>query len=1527
MCIQRHLVVVEVSLLAGGQGVRTTGEEKSPQLLVGNWWYEQRFAKFVTTEHHEEEMKDLLELQQKHEATNNASPSIKLQIPYSQVQPVNQLHSENRVVVLDLVRKWGLKYDGGKDPSGFIERAEELSDMYNVDLYHLPRVMPEFFKDKALIWFRNNNKHWEKWSMFKKDFYALFLPTRYFEKLENEIRKRTQCSRETFKEHVLPLQDLMRHSNLAEDEKNERILRNAHPDYQWYIQRKDFSTLNELIHLADDLESIPTHSQHWRGENLRMVTTKMDHVVRQLNQGCHGNKHIENQTRLIWEEEKLVAYILIERATRSFITPTQVRSLSEKPIYVPVDIDVLLAHETPRVISRAARFKVTLGNITSKCEFLHSAPETFQRALDQVIGPEMEPHAFAYLDDIIVIRTTFQEHIENLKKVFERLRAANLKINPEKCEFFKTQTKYLGHVVTKDGIKTDPGKIAAIKELPPPNHFLLSAICAGFCNNFKTTHPTPKEGPQSYPDLTSLNRSDYGPDAVLTQTLNDTEKKKNYSATEKECLAIAWGVRKMKPYLEGYELARWAVELQQYKFDIQYRRGKQNVVADAFSRQHVQRCFVFMDERETGGSTKAHRKLYKHFSRDINDDDNTPWKLCVAAPLRKRVMQENHDNAAGGHLGIRKTINKVASRYYWPKMSRDICRYVRRSASRRDAHFSKWCKLIPLRKATAESLEKAFRERILARYVVPKRQFTAPYTPQENPTERKFIWISSGNKKKKMNDDQQKFEDTRQKFHQNMEKERAKIRKTIFLEDDNLPSTSKGVCSQQKRKNFSRSPKRPLKPKRTAFFYRMTTQKSNDPEDSQPPPPPPLADFSLTPDNICEEKNASNPTSSPSEIGIGLGDVEYILNECDLPTLEEIFRRFFGENDQSVDIRPGTPPSPLPPRSPSSLDWENENYRPPTPPRRRGIGSWELKESQYRHLGYQCSEKTFTNELPKTPNRDWFIPLSPSQYPGASSQYLMIPKTPGRDWFIPLPPTPIHPSSCASAKTPPIVHLSPKLSVASSVKSYSSPKNKSASSTASPDLIFIVSSPSSATMSPSAWSTSSKQQDNMAQPLNPRGRKGGNVTTKVRTLVFAVASSVKSYSSPKNKSASSTASPDLIVIVSSPSSATLTHQQLRIMKIIENQRYRIMDNMAHPLNPRGRKGEVSLLSGDQAVRTTGEEIKSPQLFKLFLAIIRETNLYHMPSSPITLEHHRAKGNYISTRYTFLPLPQQPAENRVVTDDTSFLSKNSRSFFPKIVHISFKAYESTHVAKEYSSLSFEDEPCRCPRDGAVAAQSRVPTTFYPSSQRKTVSLQMTHPFYVGETIAKNSRSFFPKIVHISFKAYESTHVAKEYSSLSFEDEPRRCPRDGAVAAQKVSLQSGDQAVRTTGEEIKSPQLFKLFLAILRETNLYHMPSSPITLEVRLRFYPSSQRKTVSLQMTHPFYVGETIAKNSRSFFPKIVHISFKAYESTHVAKQYSSPRDGAVAAQSRVPTTYLDEIDEILKKHAWTYYLSLIISEL
>jgi hypothetical protein len=63
---------------------------------------------------------------------------------------------------------------------------------------------------------------------------------------------------------------------------------------------------------------------------------------------------------------------------------------------------------------------------------LHSAPATFQRLMDRVMGPELDPYCFAYLDDIVVLGETFEQHLEVLQEVFRRLRAANLRLNPDK---------------------------------------------------------------------------------------------------------------------------------------------------------------------------------------------------------------------------------------------------------------------------------------------------------------------------------------------------------------------------------------------------------------------------------------------------------------------------------------------------------------------------------------------------------------------------------------------------------------------------------------------------------------------------------------------------------------------------------------------------------------------------------------------------------------------------------------------------------------------------------------------------------------------------------------------------------------------------------------------------------------------------------------------------------------------------------------------------------------------------------------
>jgi len=98
---------------------------------------------------------------------------------------------------------------------------------------------------------------------------------------------------------------------------------------------------------------------------------------------------------------------------------------------------------------------------------LHFAPATFQRLLDSVMGPELEPHVLVYLDDIIVVSHTFEEHLAHLE-VFRRLRQARLRLNIAKCHFCRDRLKYLGHIVDREGIRTDPEKVSAINNWPAP---------------------------------------------------------------------------------------------------------------------------------------------------------------------------------------------------------------------------------------------------------------------------------------------------------------------------------------------------------------------------------------------------------------------------------------------------------------------------------------------------------------------------------------------------------------------------------------------------------------------------------------------------------------------------------------------------------------------------------------------------------------------------------------------------------------------------------------------------------------------------------------------------------------------------------------------------------------------------------------------------------------------------------------------------------------------------------------------------
>jgi len=96
------------------------------------------------------------------------------------------------------------------------------------------------------------------------------------------------------------------------------------------------------------------------------------------------------------------------------------------------------------------------------CFGLKSAPATFQSLMNRVLQGINGYRAFVYLDDIIVISSTLQEHINQLREVFVRLRKFNLQLQPPKCEFLRREVNYLGHVITEEGVKSDRAKVECI---------------------------------------------------------------------------------------------------------------------------------------------------------------------------------------------------------------------------------------------------------------------------------------------------------------------------------------------------------------------------------------------------------------------------------------------------------------------------------------------------------------------------------------------------------------------------------------------------------------------------------------------------------------------------------------------------------------------------------------------------------------------------------------------------------------------------------------------------------------------------------------------------------------------------------------------------------------------------------------------------------------------------------------------------------------------------------------------------------
>jgi transposase InsO family protein len=160
------------------------------------------------------------------------------------------------------------------------------------------------------------------------------------------------------------------------------------------------------------------------------------------------------------------------------------------------------------------------------------------------------------------------------------------------------------------------------------------------------------------------------PIAYASRSLNKAEI--NYSTSEKELLAIVWATKYFRPYLygrrfkvvtdhkpltwvmnvrdPGSRLLRWRLQLEEFDYEIEYKKGSLNTNADALSRINI-----VAKERE---------------SSEVLDEES-----------KRQILYEFHDAPVGGHRGMNRTLRAIKARYTWPNMRQEIERYVKQCKS------------------------------------------------------------------------------------------------------------------------------------------------------------------------------------------------------------------------------------------------------------------------------------------------------------------------------------------------------------------------------------------------------------------------------------------------------------------------------------------------------------------------------------------------------------------------------------------------------------------------------------------------------------------------------------------------------------------------------------------------------------------------------------------------------------------------------------------------------------------------------
>ena len=241
---------------------------------------------------------------------------------------------------------------------------------------------------------------------------------------------------------------------------------------------------------------------------------------------------------------------------------------------------------------------------------LCNAPASFQREMQAVLAPFPSNKVISYLDDILIMGQTFEEHLTLVKKVLTTLQKYSMKIKPDKCTWFAKEVEYLGHIVSQSGIRKTNKYTKSVESYPKPQtvgqlrEFLgfinfqrkyvpncsviqkpLSCLTGGKKNKPLTWTPEMEEAfstlktdmaadiELAYPDYADevnqlqlwVDASATGAGAYLCQLQDDrhrvigfasmrfTPNQMNYSTLERELTALRWGVKTFRPFVYGVQ--------------------------------------------------------------------------------------------------------------------------------------------------------------------------------------------------------------------------------------------------------------------------------------------------------------------------------------------------------------------------------------------------------------------------------------------------------------------------------------------------------------------------------------------------------------------------------------------------------------------------------------------------------------------------------------------------------------------------------------------------------------------------------------------------------------------------------------------------------------------------------------------------------------------------------------------------------------------------------------------------------------